>query len=71
MDQSGWVFCCSSANALSQVDSAWKGVYEPSDARLGRVGGTNTIGDLTMSDGAESCVVGVRLQLFIQYRVTY
>ena len=49
MDQSGWVFCCSSANALSQVDSAWKGVYEPSDARPSL---TNTIGDLNVSDGA-------------------
>ena len=38
MDQSGWALCCSSANALSQVDSVWKGAYEPSDARLSRVG---------------------------------
>ena len=34
MDQSGWALCCSSANALSQVNSALKGVFETSDARL-------------------------------------
>ena len=34
MDQSGWALCCSSASALSQLDSARKGVSEPSDTRL-------------------------------------
>ena len=48
MDQSGWALCCSSANALSQVDSARKDVSEPCDARLRR--GSNRIGDL-VSDG--------------------
>ena len=48
MDQSGWALCCSSANALSQVDSARKDVSEPCDARLRR--GSNRIGDF-VSDG--------------------
>ena len=57
MDQSGWTLCCSSANALSQVDSARKDVSQPYDARLRR--GTNRIGDLVSDGGFWSMATAV------------